>query len=116
VPLSAFVIAGECCILHWLEMGRTRFNKRKAPSVQWATTEAVMSTTGDQLLESFDLLPEPEKQQVAPEVLRRALASNTELDEAQLATLYAEAAEADRQLAEEGMESYEKSLASENAE
>jgi hypothetical protein len=44
------------------------------------------------------------------------LASNTELDEAQLATLYTESAETDRQLAEEGMEEYEKGLASEDAE
>ena len=75
-----------------------------------------MSTTGEQLLKSFDLLPEPEKHQVASEILRRTLASNTGLDEAQLATLYAESAETDRQLAEEGMEEYEKGLASEDAE
>jgi hypothetical protein len=75
-----------------------------------------MSTTGEQLLKSFDLLPEPEKQQVASEILRRTLASNTELDETQLATLYAESAETDRRLAEEGMEEYEKGLASEDAE
>jgi len=105
-------------ILHSAEnaWAPARFDKRKAPSVQWATTEAVMSTTGEQLLKSFDLLPEPEKQQVASDILLRTLASNTELDEAQLATLYAESAEADRQLAEEGMEEYERGLASEDAE
>ncbi len=75
-----------------------------------------MSTTGEEILKSFDLLPEPEKHQVASEILRRALASNTELDEAQLATLYADSAETDRQLAEEGMEEYKKGLASEDAE
>jgi hypothetical protein len=75
-----------------------------------------MSTTGEDLLRSFDLLPEPEKHQVASEILRRTLASNTELDQGQLATLYAESAETDRHLAEEGMEEYEKGLASEDAE
>jgi hypothetical protein len=75
-----------------------------------------MSTTGEELLKSFDLLPEPEKHQVASEILRRTLASNTELDEAQLATLYAESAETDRKLAEEGIENYERGLASEDAE
>ena len=75
-----------------------------------------MSTTGKEILKSFDLLPEPEKHQVASEILRRTLASNTELDEEQLATLYAESAETDRQLAEEGMGDYEKGLASEDAE
>lgn len=73
-----------------------------------------MSTTGEQILKSFDLLPEPERHQVASEILRRTLASK--LDEAQLATLYAESAETDRKLAEEGMEDYEKGLASEDAE
>lgn len=75
-----------------------------------------MSTTGEQLLKSFDLLPEPERHQVASEILRRTLAANTELDEAQLATLYAESAATDRKLAEEGIEDYEKGLASEDAE
>jgi hypothetical protein len=75
-----------------------------------------MSTTGEEILKSFDLLPEPEKHQVASEILRRTLASNTELDEAQLATLYAESAEMDRKLAEEGIEDYERGLASEDAE
>jgi hypothetical protein len=75
-----------------------------------------MSTTREEILKSFDLLPEPEKHQVASEILRRTLASNTELDETQLATLYAEAAGTDRELAEEGMGDYEKGLASEDAE
>lgn len=75
-----------------------------------------MSTTSGEILKSFDLLPEPEKHQVASEILRRTLASNTEFDEAQLATLYADSAEADRQLTEEGLEEYEKGLASEDAE
>jgi hypothetical protein len=75
-----------------------------------------MSTTREEILKSFDLLPEPEKHQIASEILRRTLASNTELDETQLATLYAEAAGTDRELAEEGMGDYEKGLASEDAE
>jgi hypothetical protein len=75
-----------------------------------------MSTAGKEVLKSFDLLPEPEKHQVASEILRRSLASNTELDETQLATLYAESAETDRKFAEEGMADYEKGLASEDTE
>ena len=75
-----------------------------------------MSSTGEQLLKSFDLLPDPEKHQVASEILRRTLASRTELDETQMAALYAESVETDRQLAEEGMEEYERGLASEDAE
>jgi hypothetical protein len=78
--------------------------------------EAGMSTTGEELLKSFDRLPELEKHQVASEILRRALASTTELDDAQLAALYAEFAETDRKLAEEGVEDYERGLASEDAE
>jgi hypothetical protein len=75
-----------------------------------------MSTTGEELLKSFDLLPESEKQHVASEMLRRVYASARKLDEAQLAALYAEFAEVDRKLAEEGMEDYEKGLASEDVE
>lgn len=80
-----------------------------------------MSTTNirptvEELLKSFDLLPEPEKQQVAAEILRRKYASPSELNEAQLAALYAEFAEADRKLAEEGIEEYGKGLVSEDAE
>ena len=75
-----------------------------------------MSTAGEDFLKSFELLPEPEKHQVASEILRRAYASPTELDDAQLAALYAEFAEKDRKLAEEGIGDYEKSLASEDTE
>ncbi len=76
-----------------------------------------MSTTGEEILKSFDLLPEPEKHQVASEILRRAYAGTTpELDDLQLAALYTDFAETDRKLAEEGIEDYEKSLASEDAE
>lgn len=75
-----------------------------------------MSTAGEELLKSFELLPEPEKHQVASEILRRAYASTTELDDAQLAALYGEFDEADRKLAEEGMREYANGLASEDAE
>lgn len=37
-----------------------------------------MSTTGEELLKSFELLPDAEKREVASEVLRRAFASTTE--------------------------------------
>ena len=75
-----------------------------------------MSTTGEELLKSFDLLPEREKHLVASEIMRRTFASGPELDDVQLASLYAEFAKADRRLAEEGIEDYETSLASEDAE
>ena len=69
-----------------------------------------MSTTGEELLKSFELLPDAEKREVASEVLRRVFASTTELDDVQLSALYAEAAETDRKLAEEGIEEYERGL------
>jgi hypothetical protein len=75
-----------------------------------------MSTTGEELLKSFDLLPDLEKHHVASEILRRAFPSTTELDDAQLTAVYAEFAETDRKLAEEGIEDYERGLASEDAE
>ena len=74
-----------------------------------------MSTSGQEVINSFDLLPEPEKRKVASEIMRRAFVQ-PELDDAQLAALYAEFAEADRKLAEEGIEDYERSLTSEDAE
>lgn len=75
-----------------------------------------MSTTGEDLLKSFDLLPEPEKHQVASEIMRRAFASTTDLDDAHLALVYSEFGEADRKLAEEGIEDYGQGLVSEDAE
>ncbi|HAF14566.1 MAG TPA: hypothetical protein DHU55_12860 [Blastocatellia bacterium] len=75
-----------------------------------------MSTAGKELLKTFDLLSEPEKHEVASEILHRAFASTTELDDAQLAALYPEFAETDRKLAEEGIEDYERGLVSEDAE
>lgn len=68
-----------------------------------------MSTTGEELLKSFDLLPEPEKREVASEILRRTYAPTCELDESQLSALYSESADEDSKLAEQGIEDYEKS-------
>ncbi len=75
-----------------------------------------MSTTGEDLLKSFELLADAEKKEVASEILRRTFASTTGLDDAQLAALYAEFAETDRKLAEEGIEDYQRGLASEDAD
>ena len=75
-----------------------------------------MSTTGEELLKSFDLLPEPEKHQVASEIMRRAFAFTPDLDDAQLALAYSEFSEADRKLAEGGIKDYERGLISEDAE
>ena len=75
-----------------------------------------MSTSSQEFLKSFDLLPEPEKREVASEIIRRAFAPNAALDDAQLAGLYSEFAETDRKLAEEGIEDYERGLTSEDAE
>lgn len=80
-----------------------------------------MSTTNtgntvEELLKSFDLLPESERHQVASEILHRAYASSKELDEAQIASLYTDFAQADRDLAEEGLEEYGRGLVSEDAE
>jgi hypothetical protein len=85
------------------------------------TTETDMSTTNigatvEDLLKSFDLLPEPQKHQVAFEILRRAYPAPKEFDDAQIAALYAECADADRNLAEEGIDDYEKGLVLEDAE
>jgi hypothetical protein len=76
-----------------------------------------MSTNSQQLLKSFDLLPEVEKRQVASEIIRRTLAldQKIQLDENQLETLYASFSEEDRQLAEEGMDDYVQGLAAEDS-
>ena len=79
------------------------------------STTNIRSTVED-LLNSFDLLPEPEKQEVAAEILRRKYALPSQLEEAQLAVLYAECADADRKLAEQGIEEYGKGLVSEDSE
>lgn len=41
------------------------------------TNEAGMSTAGEELLKSFDLLPETERHKVATEILRRAVQSRS---------------------------------------
>ena len=71
-----------------------------------------MSTSSQEFLKSFDLLPEPEKRAAASEIMRRtfALDRKIECDEAQLASVYAEFADEDRALVEEGMERYEGSI------
>ena len=76
-----------------------------------------MSTSTQELLESFDLLPDSERREVALEIIRRAFALDrkVELDEASLAALYAEFAAEDRDLAENGLEDYRQSLAAEDA-
>jgi hypothetical protein len=75
-----------------------------------------MSTSGRELLESFDHLPPSEKREVASEIIRRTFAlDRDQLDEVQLTALYAEFADDDRSLAEEGIEDYERSLVGEDA-
>jgi hypothetical protein len=75
-----------------------------------------MSTSGEELLKSFDLLPEVEKREVASEIIRRTFSTGGEaaMDEDQMKSLYASFADEDRELAEEGMEEYNKSLAVED--
>jgi len=75
-----------------------------------------MSTSGEELLKSFDLLPEPIKQEVASEILRRTFAATPELNEEQLAALYAEAAGEAQTLANEGLVDYAGGLLAEDAE
>lgn len=71
-----------------------------------------MSTSKQEFLKSFDLLPDVEKLDVASEIIRRTFAHNRtiEFDEAQLASPYADFANEDQVLAEEGMEDYERGL------
>ena len=77
-----------------------------------------MSTSSEQVLKSFDLLPEVEKREVASEIIRRTFSPGREpaMDEHQMKSLYASFAEEDHGLAEEGMEDYNKSLAIEDAQ
>lgn len=75
-----------------------------------------MSTAGEELLKSFEHLPESEKRGVASEIIRRTFAlDRDQLDEARLTALYAEFADDDRRLAEEGIEDYERGLVGEDA-
>lgn len=77
-----------------------------------------MSTDSQQLLASFDLLPESEKRAVVSEIIRRTfmLRRRPELAEAQLAALYRDAAAEDRDLAEQGLEDYARDLAAEDVQ
>jgi len=77
-----------------------------------------MSTSSEELLKSFDLLPDVEKREVASEIIRRTFSLDREpaLDEGQLRTLYAGFAEEDQELAEEGIADYNKGLATEDAQ
>jgi hypothetical protein len=70
-----------------------------------------MSTTSQELLKSFDHLPPSEKREVASEIIRRTFAlDHDQLDEGQLTSLYAEFADEDRRLAEEGIGDYQEGL------
>lgn len=74
-----------------------------------------MSASSQELLESFDRLPDAEKREVASEIIRRTFVPNLQLDEAELAAVYANFAEEERSLAEEGLEDYQKGLLAEDA-
>ncbi|MDX6574401.1 MAG: hypothetical protein QOE96_354 [Blastocatellia bacterium] len=75
-----------------------------------------MSTSGRELLDTFDHLSGPEKREVASEIIRRTFAlDRDQLDEAQVTALYAEFACDDRRLAEEGIADYERGLVGEDA-
>ena len=77
-----------------------------------------MSTGGQELLRSFDLLPEGEKREVASEIIRRAfsLDRNVAIDQEELETRYASFAAEDQELAEQGMEDYGKRLTTEDTQ
>ena len=74
-----------------------------------------MSTDSQELLKSFDHLAPAEKREVASEIIRRTFAlDRDETDDVQLAVLYAEFADEDRRLAEEGLEDYQSALVGED--
>ena len=77
-----------------------------------------MSTIGNELLKSFDLLPEVEKREVASEIIRRAfsLDRNKALDQGELEARYASFAAEDQELAEQGIEDYVKRLTTEDTQ
>ena len=76
-----------------------------------------MSTASQELLKTFEHLRDSKKREVACEIIRFAFAHDREdsLDDQQLSALYAEFANEDRRLAEEGIEDYERGLAGEDA-
>ena len=75
-----------------------------------------MSSNGQEILKSFDLLPDVEKREVASEIIRRAFSIDQKvaIDERQLGALYASFAQDDHDLAEEGMEDYGNGLTTED--
>jgi hypothetical protein len=74
-----------------------------------------MSIDSQEILKSFEHLPPSEKREVASEIIRRTFALDRDgTDDAQLATLYAEFADEDRRLAEEGIEDYQRGLVGED--
>jgi hypothetical protein len=77
-------------------------------------SSANVSTAAEEILRSFDLLPKEEKHLIACEIMRKVFPATPDVNDAQLATLYAEFFEADRKLAEEGIEDYEQGLMSED--
>ena len=74
-----------------------------------------MSTASEELLKSFDHLPLSEKREIASEIIRRTFAQ-LEMDEVQVAALYAEFADEDRRLAEGAIEDYERGLLREDSQ
>jgi flagellar motor switch protein FliG len=76
-----------------------------------------MSTASSEFLDSFEHLPENEKREVATEILRRTFNFDraVQLDDARLAELYGEFADDDLNLAEEGMEDYNRGMLAEDA-
>jgi hypothetical protein len=75
-------------------------------------------STKEQVLEELETLNDDELEAVAeyPAFLKyRARSKASTIDEAQLAALYAEFAEADRELAEEGLTDYADGLQAEDA-
>ncbi len=76
-----------------------------------------MSTSGRELLESFDHLPESEKREIASEIMRRTFSfdRDVQIDEAELAALYAQFADEESRLAEDGVEDYQRGLVGEDA-
>lgn len=75
----------------------------------------------EQVAQELDRLPEPELRQVADYLAflkfraRRRRIPVTPPDDAALAALYAECAEEDRRMAEEGIDEYAQALAAEDA-
>jgi hypothetical protein len=106
----------DFCNMSGMFAARPCFVISNAKSVELVWKKLFMSTTGRDLLKSFELLPDDEKREVASEILRRTFASTAELDDSQLAALYVEFSEADRKLAEEGIENYERGLVVEDTE